>query len=134
MNIHQISEQVLGILIQDIAAEIGKNFNLKVLESVRFILGIEVDYNQEKRQLKMSQGTYVQRMVEKYNQDDAKPVHNPVVEGRFLIKNEKKDPKMENRPYRSLVGSLLYVATGTRPDIAFAVCQLSCNIEQPCEE
>ena len=41
---------------------------------------------------------------------------------------------MANRPYRSLVGSLLYVATGTRPDIAFAVCQLSRHLEQPSEE
>jgi hypothetical protein len=61
-------------------------------------------------------------------------VNNPSVEGQFLVKCEKKDPKMENRPYRSLVGSLLYVATGTRPDIAFAVCQLSRHLEQPSEE
>ncbi|KAI9919345.1 hypothetical protein PsorP6_017633 [Peronosclerospora sorghi] len=45
-----------------------------------------------------------------------------------------QETKMENRPYRSLVGSLLYVATGTRPDIAFTVCQLSRHLEQPCEE
>ncbi|KAI9905634.1 hypothetical protein PsorP6_013785 [Peronosclerospora sorghi] len=121
-------------VIQDIASEIGKKFNLKVLGSVCFILGIEVDYNQEKIQLKMIQGTYIERMVDKYNQDDAKPVYNPVVEDQLLTKNEKKDGKMDNRPYRSLVGSLLYVATGTRPDIAFAVCQLSRHLEQPCEE
>ncbi|KAI9915828.1 hypothetical protein PsorP6_007975 [Peronosclerospora sorghi] len=121
-------------VIQDIAAEIGKKFNLKVLGSVRFILGSEVDYDQEKRHLKMSQGTYIQRMMEKYNQDDTKPVYNPVVEGQFLTKNEDKDPKTENRPYRSLVGSLLYFTTGTRPDIAFAVFQLSRHLEQPCEE
>ena len=41
---------------------------------------------------------------------------------------------MKNRPYRSLVGSLLYVATGTRPDIAYAVCQLSLHLEFSHEE
>ena len=41
---------------------------------------------------------------------------------------------MKNRPYRSLVGSLLYVATGTRPDIAYAVCQLSRRLKFPHEE
>jgi hypothetical protein len=41
---------------------------------------------------------------------------------------------MESRPYRSLVGSLLYVATCTRPDIAFSVCQLSRHLEMPTHE
>ena len=51
-----------------------------------------------------------------------------------MLKCEQKDPKMENRPYRSLVGSLLYVATCTRPDIAFAVVRLSRHLEKPSEE
>jgi hypothetical protein len=72
-------------------------------------------------------------MVEKYNQVNAKPVSNPCVEGQFLVKSDKDDPHMQNRSYRSLVGSLLYVATGTRPDVAFAVCQLSRCLEHPTE-
>ncbi|UIZ27685.1 hypothetical protein KXD40_005473 [Peronospora effusa] len=41
---------------------------------------------------------------------------------------------MENRPYRFLVGALRYVATGTRPDIAFAWCPLSIHLEKPSKE
>ena len=63
-------------------------------------------------------------MVDKFNQVGAKVVKNPSVESQVLLKCEEKDPKMEIRPYRSLVGSLLYVATGTRSDIAFAVGRL----------
>nr|CCA26838.1 putative polyprotein [Albugo laibachii Nc14] len=47
---------------------------------------------------------------------------------------EQGDPRMKNRPYRSLVNSLLYISTGTRPDIAFSVCQLSRHLEKPSEE
>ena len=32
---------------------------------------------------------------------------------------------MENRPYRSIVGELMYIAIGTRPDIMYAVSHLS---------
>ena len=73
-------------------------------------------------------------MVEKFNQVGSNPIYNSSVEGQNMVKCEEQDPKMENRPYRSLVGSLLYVATGTRPDIAFAVCQLSRHLEKPSEE
>ena len=73
-------------------------------------------------------------MVEKFNQVDAKAVLIPSVEGQAIIKMNEIDTRMKNRPYRSLVGSLLYVATGTRPDIAYAVCQLSRHLEFPHEE
>uniref|UniRef100_A0AAV1TKE2 Polyprotein n=1 Tax=Peronospora matthiolae TaxID=2874970 RepID=A0AAV1TKE2_9STRA len=46
-----------------------------------------------------------------------------------MVKMDKADTRMKNRPYRSLEGSLKYVATGTRPDIAYAVCQLSRHLE-----
>ena len=73
-------------------------------------------------------------MVEKFNQVGSNPIYNSSVEGQNMVKCEEQDPKMENRPYRSLVGSLLYVATEKRPDIVFAVCQLSRHLDEPSEE
>jgi hypothetical protein len=120
--------------IKTVADELSTHFKLKQLGSVRFILGIEVEYDMHQRRMKISQSACIARMTEKYNQMHAKPVNNPTVEGHFLAKSDKDDQRMKNRPYRSLVGSLLYVATGTRPDISFAVCQLSRSLEHPTEE
>jgi hypothetical protein len=121
-------------LVDKIADELQGHFKLKTLGNVRFILGIEVEYAQQAKKLKISQGACIDRMVIKFNQVGAKSVNNPSVEGQVMLKCMEKDPKMENRPYRSLVGSLLYVATGTRPDIAFAVGRLSRHLENPSEE
>ena len=82
----------------------------------------------------ISQQASISRMVEKYNQVNSKFVDNPCVVGQFLSKIEEKDSRMVNRPYRSLVGWLLYIANGTRPDIAFAVSQLSRHLENSSEE
>jgi len=38
---------------------------------------------------------------------------------------------MEKRLYRELVGSIIYLANATRPDIAFAVSMLSCFCANP---
>ncbi|KAL7993989.1 hypothetical protein Plhal703r1_c58g0163321 [Plasmopara halstedii] len=38
---------------------------------------------------------------------------------------------MRSRPYRSLIGCLLYISTCTRPDIAYIVTQLSRFLENP---
>ena len=117
--------------IKKVADKLSSHFKLK---TVLFILGIEVGYEIHMKQLKISQNTCIARMVEKFNQVNSKPIYNPIVEGQNMVKCEEKDPKMENRPYRSLVGSLLYVETGKKTEYCFAVCQLSRHLEKPSEE
>ena len=36
-------------------------------------------------------------------------------------------------PYREAIGSVMYLMTGTRPDLAFAIGQLARNVEQPAD-
>lgn len=121
-------------IVEDIIAQLQEEFKLKTLGQVKFILGMEVDYDRSNRTMKLFQAACITRMVEKFNQVDCKPVYNPSVQGQVFVKSEIPDPRMKNRPFRSLIGSLLYVANGTRPDITFAVCQLSRHLENPTEE
>ena len=60
---------------------------------------------------------------------DCKPVGTPA-EGYL---HRQKDAK-PNREYMCLVGSLLYAAMVTRPDIAFAVQALGRHLQSPTEE
>jgi hypothetical protein len=41
-----------------------------------------------------------------------------------------EDPRAFNVPYREVIGALIYVMLGTRPDIAFAVSKVSHWTEQ----
>lgn len=61
---------------------------------------------------------------------DCKPVSTPMDQGQRLStagspKTEQERNQMASVPYRSLIGSLLYLAMCTRPDIAFTVIKLS---------
>ena len=60
--------------MDDVAAQLSSRFQMKILGGVRYLLGIEVKYLRDSRRLKISQGSCISRMIEKFNQVDAKAV------------------------------------------------------------
>ena len=61
-------------------------------------------------------------------------IHYRRKDGHFLVKwvdYPVSDNTWEHKEYRRLVGELLLVATTTRPDIAFRVCELSLKLHAP---
>lgn len=68
--------------------------------------------------------------------EDAKPLITPMDPGSVLsITQSPSTPRqfndMKNVPFQEAIGSLMYAALGTRPDIAFAVTTLSQFMQNP---
>jgi len=123
-------------VIASVKAGIAQKFRIKDLGRARFILGIAIDYKMENKTLSINQRAYTQSIIKKFGQENAKPCLSPLEPGVQLTKadgpeNEDDRVKMRSKPYRSLVGSLMYLACGTRPDIAIAVAKLSRFLENP---
>ena len=64
-------------------------------------------------------------MLEKFGMEDAKSVATPCDANNKLVKVEDGEERIGQGIYQSTVGSLMYLATGTRPDIIFAVCNVA---------
>jgi len=76
----------------------------------------------------MSQENYVKTVLKKFNMEECKPVSTPMNASEKLLKVElsrEEYQEMKNVPYSQAVGSLMYLAVSTRPDIAYAVSCLS---------
>ena len=76
--------------------------------------------------LGLSQDTYINKALERFQMKDCSPSIAPIVKGdKFNLdqcpKNDLEWEQMKNIPYASTVGSLMYVQVYTRPDIAFSV-------------
>jgi hypothetical protein len=72
-------------------------------------------------------------MLERFNMADAKARRTPLPTGtRLVAEGDRLDT--EAHPYSSLIGSLLYIAACTRPDIAFAVNALARYMSAPTEQ
>jgi hypothetical protein len=112
------------------AKEIVKTlFEVKDLGAVSVFLGLDVVRDRAARKLFLSQPRYVQSVLERFNMADCKPRVSPLDTGLQL--SEHGDLLDPETPYNALIGSLLYLATSTRPDIAHAVIMLSRFISSP---
>ncbi|GMF51260.1 unnamed protein product [Phytophthora fragariaefolia] len=79
----------------------------------------------------LRQGKYARDVLETFGYDNAHAVGNPMETNVRLVPlgdNEESDTSFE---YRKAIGILMYLATGTRPDLAYAVGQLSRFVSKP---
>lgn len=97
-------------------------FQITVDEADQFV-GFEIQRNREKRLLKIKQSNYVRKILNKFMMEEANPVGIPAEPGLHLSATTIVGQKNHNEyiPYREAVGSLLFAARVTRPDIEYAV-------------
>lgn len=113
--------------LKSVKSALRSRFEMKDMGEAEFILGVQIRRDRAKRQLFLSQAEYVRTVLERFDMQECKPVASPMVTGIKLLKAELSEPtseSMDDVPYSSAVGALMYAALVTRPDIAFAVTHL----------
>jgi hypothetical protein len=98
------------------------------------IVGIEMDRDREAGTLRIMQTKYVESLLRKYGLENANSVSMPMDPNVKLgsIQNENNDePKNRSNDYASLIGSLMYLAVATRPDVTYTVYQLASFTADP---
>lgn len=114
-----------------IKRQLTEQYKLKDLGNVKSFMGLSIEYNQKNRSMKISQSTFATRILEKFGMDQCNPVATPMEAG---LKLERGDPEEKfDCPYRELIGSLMYLTMGTRPDLCYAVTYLSRFQQSPTE-
>jgi hypothetical protein len=110
--------------------ELSGKWSMKDLGPIESILGIRVIRDREKRTLTIGQERYIDVVLSKFKLSDVKAAKTPMSPGYKLTKQGcPKTPEEQalasRRPYREMIGSLMYLMVCTRPDIAYAISQLS---------
>lgn len=113
-----------------VKSELKKRFKLRDLGPTSFLLGVHVERNRSKRTLTLSQRQGIVDMLNKFDMGDCNPVATPLDPSVRLSTSDcpttEDDARyMKTIPYAEAVGSLMYIAIATRPDIAYAVGVLS---------
>ncbi|KAL0539955.1 hypothetical protein IC582_024177 [Cucumis melo] len=115
---------------------LSKNFEMKDMGEASYVIGIEIFRDRTYGLLGLSQKAYINKVLEKFKMDKCSSSVVPIQKGdKFSLmqcpKNEFERNQMETIPYASIVGSLLYAQTCTRPDISFVVGMLGMYQSNP---
>jgi hypothetical protein len=108
-------------VINDVKSFWSQHFDMKYLGEAYVILNIKLIKDEGGITLKQSH--YVDNILSRFGYSDCKPSPTPYDPSLKLRKNRGKG--IDELRYSQIMGSLMYLAGATRPDISFATRKLS---------
>lgn len=105
---------------------IHSQYELKWTTDLTLYLGIKLDINSHKNTIKISQPQYVESILDCFAMINCKATESPLSTKTSLLPGTAEDVESaQDLPFQQLVGCLQWLALTTRPDIAYAVSQVS---------
>ncbi|GJZ61166.1 retrotransposon protein, putative, ty1-copia subclass, partial [Tanacetum coccineum] len=125
-------------MLKDVKSYLGRCFAMKDLSEAAYILGIKIYRDRSRRLIGLCQSAYIEKILKRYHMENSKRGSIPMQEKLRLSKSQGASTpaelkRMQNVPYASAVGSIMYVVRCTRPDVAFAQNIISRFQQNPCD-
>lgn len=117
-------------MANEVKKQISDLFEIRDLGEVKYYLGIQI--NKVGNVYKVNQEKYIKELLVHFNMNDAHISKTPI--DASYGKSQHEVLLETNADYQKLIGSLIYIAINTRPDIAAAICILSQKIAKPSKE
>lgn len=118
--------------IRIVKACLSREFDMTDIGDVTGFLGMRIERDMDKRILRISQRRYLEGLLNRFNMSDCKPSKVPM---ECRLKLEKgEESRRTSKPYRELIGCLMYATLTTRPDLCASVNYYSQFQNCPTEE
>jgi hypothetical protein len=116
-------------ILNDVKARLNHRFKMKDLGEVNWFLGMEIERKDDC--ISINQTAYLKKLLEKHGMDNCKPVPTPCCEKQIFEAEDDEPADVSLDTYRSIVGSLVYAVTCTRPDLCYVVSKLAQYLNVP---
>ncbi|GKE27550.1 retrotransposon protein, putative, ty1-copia subclass [Tanacetum coccineum] len=112
-------------MLQNVKSYLRRCFAMKDLGKAAYILGIKIYRDRSWRLIGLCHSAYIEKILKRYHMENSKRGSIPMHEKLRLSKSQgaltpAELKRMQNVPYASVVGSIMYVVRCTRPDVTFA--------------
>mmetsp|Transcript_30285 Transcript_30285/g.62397 ORF Transcript_30285/g.62397 Transcript_30285/m.62397 type:complete len:629 (+) Transcript_30285:1137-3023(+) len=120
-------------LYDEFLANLRTRFDLSNQGDLTWYLGVDIRHDREHGVTTLCQLQFVDAILERFNMKGCTPIATPAEPNTHLLKSDQ--PGVPNKEavkaYQQMVGSLMYLACFTRPDIAYAVNQCAKYMSNP---
>ena len=120
-------------MYHDFQKQFKKRFEVKT-GSVGVYLGNQIKVDDAKLTVELNQSDYIDELLERFEMTDCTEASTPLVHRLSAQDSGAKLSASEHERNRNMVGSLLYLACWSRPDISLAVSELSRFVSCPGEK
>ncbi|KAL0279471.1 UNVERIFIED_CONTAM: hypothetical protein PYX00_001019 [Menopon gallinae] len=125
--------------MNEIKELLKREFEITDLGPINTILGINIKRDSDTGNMTLTQRNYIEELIKKFGMENAKEIGTPMelnvkVSKEMSPKDENEREEMKHKPYRELIGCLVYLSKATRPDIAFAAMTLGRYCNDPGKE
>nr|GEY65519.1 hypothetical protein [Tanacetum cinerariifolium] len=112
-------------MLQSVKTYLRRCFAMKDLGEAAYILVIKIYRDRSRQLIGLCQNAYIEKILKQYCIENSKCESIPMQKKIKLSKSHGASTPaelkcMQNVPYASAVGSIMYVVRCTRPDVAFA--------------
>ena len=98
-------------------------FMVNDMGELNWLLGIQITFTDDR--ITLSHMTFIDKILNRFSMQDCKPVSIPINPNHQLKAIEADEQHTDTTAYQQIIGSLMYLATGTRPDLADTITHLS---------
>lgn len=117
-------------LVNDFKKAMFDRYNMKDMGELQWVLGMSVTRDRAHRTMELNQTAFVDQILDKFGLANSNSCVTPMDKALPRIKAEGKP----NKQYMEMVGSILWLAMGTRPDLAYAAQALGRHMNAPGDE
>ena len=120
----------------ELLAKLKARFNISNLGESKYMLGMRIARDRKMKTIRLDQELYITKALEKFGLHQCTPMPTPAVLSSSSAPPPGEREGASGHPtnlklYQEKVGTLLYAAISTRPDIAFAVNKLTQHMQTP---
>jgi len=129
IGIYSADTPHLTTLIKDLKTA----FEISDLGEASFLLGLHITFTSDG--IALTQEQYMGTILSRFGMENTNMVSIPLPKGITLTKGITGQPKEQVTTYQSMIGSLMCLVTGTRPDLPYRISFLaqisSCPADKP---
>lgn len=120
--------------LNQVKKALQKAYEMKDLGELDTFLGMKIIRNRKRKTIRFDQSDYITLVLERNGMLNCNPARTPFATGTSLTKNTNQSTDEERTEYQQIIGSIMYAAICSRPDIMYAIIKLSQFMTNPSKQ